>query len=215
MIESLKQSILNGHIEDSLFWGYELYISGFEEEVINILCDYTAKILSPTSNLAVFVQRKKKEYKKKREPHILITLIKNLIVEYKKKQTKNPEAKRFLAAKSEQAEPYIREPTLDKPPYRILKTVCTCQIESIYLTNDEQSELLDAFRNDWLRYAAKSPIWAKRIEKMEGRIADDGTVIFYDEYVYETFLQKYGYEPDEQGVDIYRKCLGLHVEYIR
>jgi hypothetical protein len=83
------------------------------------------------------------------------------------------------------------------------------------LTNEEQDELLDAFRYDWLRYAARSPIWRTRIEKMEGTIQTDGMVIFPDEDLYETFMQKYGYEPDEQGVDIFRKCIGINMQSIK
>jgi len=215
VIESLKKAIENCHIEDSLFWAYELYISGFEDETINILCDHAAILLSTTSPFVSFSHKKQKEHKKKREPQVIVTLVKNLIAEYKKKQNKKPEAKRFLAAKLEEAEPYIREPIRNKSPYRMLRIHCTCQIESIYLTNEEQCELLDAFRNEWLKYAAKSPIWRTRIENMEGAIEPNGSVVFPDEDLYEAFLEKYGYEPDEQGVDIYRKCLGLTVQKIQ
>ena len=211
---SLEKSIERGHIEDSLFWSFELYTSGFEDDPINILCDQAAALLGQKSAFALFSQKKRKEYKKKREPQVLITLIKNLIAEYKKKQMKKTESKRFLAAKIEEAEPYLREPISDKPPYRILKNICTCQIESIYLTTEEQCELLDIFRNDWLKYAAKSPLWTRRIENMEGKIEQDGTVVFPDDDLYDAFLEKYGYEPDEQSVDIYKKCLGIPVQKV-
>lgn len=214
VIKSLKKSIDISNIENALFWAYELYNSGFEDEIIHILCDYAAILLGEKSNFVIYAQKKQKEYKKKREPQLLITLIKNLISENIKKKMNKPESKRFLAVKLEEAEPYIKEPIIDKPPYRKLRHLCTCQIESIYLTNIEQHELLDTFRNDWLKYAAKSPIWKKRIENIGG-IIQDSQPIFPDDEVYETFLQKYGYEPDEQGIDIYKKCLGIEVEKIQ
>ena len=218
VIASLKKAIEIGHIENALFWGFELYTTGFEDEVINILCDHAVEIFGKKSTFVIFAEKKKKENKKNREPTALVTLIKNMISEYKKKRNNKIESKRFLAAKPEETETYMTNihDIKDVPHYRKLRHLCTCQIESIYLTNDEQSELLDIFRNDWLKYAAKTPLWRTRIENLEGSIRqEDGVVIFPDDDLYESFLQTYGYEPDEQGVDIYEKCLGIKVQKIQ
>ena len=186
--------------------------------MINILCDYATDIFGKTSRFVLFAEKKKKENKKNREPQILVTLIKKMIFEYKKKQNNKTESKRFIASKVEETESYMTniDNIKEIPCYRKLQHLCTCQIESIYLTNEEQQELLDIFRNDWLKYAAKSPFWKSRIENLEGTIRqEDGAVIFPDDDLYELFLQRYGYEPDEQKVDIYEKCLGIKVEKVQ
>jgi hypothetical protein len=218
---SLIKAIEEGHIEKSIFWGYELYMSGFEEEVFAFLYDKIAGVFGEKSNFAIFALKKKKEWMKKPDPLFLATVIKSYIRELGKK--KNPgsthnevEPKRFISAKKQDIEPYLK--TLQEiesnkyPHYRKISHYCIYHIESIYMTNEEETQILEAFRNDWLRYAVKSPIWKKRIEDFKAIVLYDGFIQFPDDDSYENFLKIYGYETDEQKVDIYKKCLGIHVE---
>lgn len=212
IIESLKKKITLCHINDSLFWAYELYESGFEEEVMNILYDHAISLLGEKSPFIPFILKKKKE--KKQDRVVIATIVKNLILEYQKKLVNKSESKRFIAAKYDEIIPFVNM-DYNVPHYRKLRKMCNCQIDYNYLTIDEAYEVLDAFRNDWLKYAVKSPIWKKRIEEFGGIIQRDGSVLFSDDDTTEDFYKIYGYEPDEQKVEIYEKCLGIKVEKVQ
>jgi hypothetical protein len=74
----------------------------------------------------------------------------------------------------------------------------------------EEPKLLEIFRNKWLFYASRSPIWKTRILEYDGKI--DGrkkTVEFKNDDDLEGFHDKYDYEPDEQPLKIQKSCMGI------
>jgi hypothetical protein len=66
------------------------------------------------------------------------------------------------------------------------------------------------YKEYWLYYASRSPIWQERILE-HGGVIDELTckITFQYESREDQFYEKYGYEPDEQSVDIQQKCLGV------
>lgn len=78
------------------------------------------------------------------------------------------------------------------------KYVCALN-ESV---NKEDSH--EPYLYNWLYYAAQSPIWKSRISEY-GAVLDDTkqTVTFLDDNQMELFYTKYGYEPDEQSLEIH------------
>ena len=61
---------------------------------------------------------------------------------------------------------------------------------------------------NWLFYAARSPIWRERIISCGGFVIDNETVNVVDEDKAEEFYQLYNYEPDEQPREIQEKSIG-------
>ena len=67
----------------------------------------------------------------------------------------------------------------------------------------------------WLYYASKSPLWQTRIASYGGTINDTTyNVEFACDDQEEKFYEKYGYEPDEQSIEIQEKCLGIKLSNI-
>jgi hypothetical protein len=68
------------------------------------------------------------------------------------------------------------------------------------------------FREKWLFHAAFSPIWRERIIEYNGTIDEDmEQVVFKSLYDEESFYDTYGYEPDEQPLEIQKRCLGINI----
>ena len=92
------------------------------------------------------------------------------------------------------------------PPYALLKTVCRPIDPNQYFALFEPPRYtiinaMQIYHTQWLACASKSPIWAKRIATHRGSVVKN-TVLFATEAMEETFYNKYGYEPDEQTMEV-------------
>ena len=75
---------------------------------------------------------------------------------------------------------------------------------------EEQRVILRDFCDHWLFYASKTPIWEHRILQYNGTINNEKkTVEFENHELLEEFFEKYGFEPDEQTIEIQRRCIGI------
>lgn len=95
------------------------------------------------------------------------------------------------------------------PPYMTLKTMCVPLDPHHYLalydiSRRNSAMALQIYHQCWLVCASYSPIWMARIEAHGGSIVSN-KVVFSTEDGEETFYEKYGYEPDEQPVEVQRR----------
>jgi hypothetical protein len=113
--------------------------------------------------------------------------------------------------------------TQHKKHYRILSTVCQYPskkdagqyvgyldegfrhyFESAY----SRDEIAQCFRNNWLYWACKTPVWNQRLFQHGGKINIlTETVEFSKEEEEESFYKTYGYEPDEQPKKVFDYCV--------
>jgi len=106
----------------------------------------------------------------------------------------------------------MRVPRL--PAYKILPLAAIYSINSVQKLGvfgnwkRQFSDIRDAYLNDWLYYASKSPVWIERIQHYGGQINQSTkTIEFQKEEQEEEFYTHYGYEPDEQSKEIQEKCI--------
>uniref|UniRef100_A0A6C0ER36 Uncharacterized protein n=1 Tax=viral metagenome TaxID=1070528 RepID=A0A6C0ER36_9ZZZZ len=105
------------------------------------------------------------------------------------------------------------------PPHKILALVRLHYIDkdnylSLFQLKREKLNITDAFRTNWLYHASFSPLWEKRILEHNGIIDDlNKTVTFSDDDT-ELFHDKYGYEPDEQKLEVQLKSI-QEIESVR
>ncbi len=108
--------------------------------------------------------------------------------------------------------------TDDLRAYRILKNACICGIDDLKhlslfeLERDKLSKigvkLVDLYNDKWLYQASFSPLWFERIKSHRGYIDYiNQKVEFVDEDLQQSFFTKYGYEPDEQPINIKEKSI--------
>ena len=96
--------------------------------------------------------------------------------------------------------------------WKLLPQVCKYRIRFEYAELFEWKSDIDYYdmlRNHWEYYAYDTPIWKERFEMHGAYICHDNeTVIFSDENKMEEFYELYGYEPDEQKLEVQEKSIG-------
>ena len=99
--------------------------------------------------------------------------------------------------------------------YRILKTACICGIDDLKhlslfkLERDKLNKsLIDLYNDKWLYQASFSPLWFDRIKSHRGYVDYiNQKVEFVDDELQQSFYTKYGYEADEQPINIKEKSI--------
>lgn len=112
----------------------------------------------------------------------------------------------LIADQKKCVEPYV---TVEmRPAYNVLKTVCRPIDPDHYLAifGSPRTNIpmyMKIYHTCWLLCAAYTPIWAKRIASHGGTVDREKNIItFKNEELEESFYDKYGYEPDEQCVEV-------------
>ena len=226
--------ILKKDIEQSLFWGYELYYSGFKTEIIEILLFIYEKFyeLYNSKKIKIFIENKMIEFLRNiNKYYIIATLIHNIITR-PSKINKNNGKKIYKII-------YViyinNDPLLEKykeeiiirrrgvvedeadtgdaivcSPYNLLKYACKYStIKDNTKKNFSRKELREKYFYNWEYYSFNTPIWNERFLLYNGIIDHENKiVVFNDEELEELFYNKYGYEPDEQPREITERTIG-------
>ena len=211
VLESLEKTIIEGLYEESLFWGYELYFSGFETEVFQKCFYIFNTYYNNYKKLGKFMLKKEKEWFLSQETgpkkdEILASLIKNMCM--RKRDLNKEEAKRemYVIIDSTQIECF-RTRTI-KPVWKTLPTVCRYDLRAT--KNDIDESCIELFREHWLFHASYTPIWKTRILENGGKMnIEEKKVVFREDEDLEHFYESYGFEPDEQNIEIQKRCLGI------
>ena len=76
--------------------------------------------------------------------------------------------------------------------------------------NIDRKKLLEKYFYHWEYYSFFTPIWKERIQKMQGTVDSiNKKIIFKNEEMEEIFYNFYGYEPDEQPIEITENTIGV------
>ena len=231
---SLMLSILNRNRDEALFWAYELYYSGYIEDVFELLTNMYNEFYSVLNpNLGDFFINLKKT--QTNSEYMIGTMIYNMIhrkynissfVEKYSKTPFNlvypicnePDKKFFIILEEKDIQKYKNIESSE--PTTILRTAAEYNSHSYsakLFENDyigvEREELLTMYRQDWLYYASFSPIWEERIGQFNGTVDHDKKMIcFENEDIEDAFYEKYYYDPDEQSSDVQFKSIGIGTE---
>ena len=229
---SLMLSILEKNREESLFWAYELYWSGFQEELLEYLMSIYRGLFEPLNpRMKRFLEKQIDAWKNDSGKHYIIgTIIRNL-----SHQGRNYQIDSFVLktdpvsdSKIKDAQFYIEMEEKDvkiyetveveegKSPRFILGTACK------YATRKNCNEVFGSIHRNsshfdikrmstmaWEYYASFSKIWRDRIDDFGGFIdVENRKVVFHDDDI-DDFYDVYGYEPDEQSSNLLSKITHL------
>lgn len=220
VINSLHWSILENQCDESLYWAYELYFSGFQEEVFYYTREFYFMYYQETyPEYETYIDMQHQEWKVFKTDHCIIGTIVKLLVGSRPSLTNAIRIRqKIIVDKSKINEHKVfdttRIPLCEIHKFRTLKltknmrnwtflntVACKYKIRRIMcddLSIDYPTVGKINFDN-WLYYASYTPIWKKRILKYGGIIdIDTHTVIIEDE----NFLHNYDYEPDEQSTEL-------------
>jgi hypothetical protein len=230
VMRGLFIALLNKETDEALFWAYELYYSGFQPEIMEYVMRIFHEIYEKrnTSQFCEFVLN---QYSKwldntmddtiigtivwnlSKSPYDLTQFIENYygILLNVLRTTESKKQKLRLIFKETDIEKYKTMNTNEPgKAWKILPQVCKygiyTEIRTLFqITNiDFRKE----YYENWLFYAARSPIWCDRIISSGGFVIDNEKVNMVDEEKAEEFYQLYNYEPDEQPREIQEKSIG-------
>lgn len=187
--ETLYHTILQRDFTQSAFWAYELYFSGFEEEIVEQLNKiYRDRFEKNHRKLGLYFQKKQAELKGK--PELIATLLKNLM--------KNPDVPESPGVKFVNVKPHHIESFRTKEPkgsrWNFLREVCLYGV----LGKCSQEDRLK-YRQDWLSCVVQTPVWRERMKGYENWTEDEE----------EEFHNRWDYEPDEQPLIVQERCMGV------
>jgi hypothetical protein len=120
---------------------------------------------------------------------------------------------------------FIIYETIQKQPnleaYKILKFARIFAVDdlnslSLFRLKREKKDIREAFLNDWLYHASKSPIWFQRIHQYKGKVLEEDKKVCLseedeDEELFQSFYDHFGYEPDEQKKEVQDKSISLNI----
>jgi len=232
--QNLFVSLLESNMEQALFWLFELYYSGFEEDTLDYLMEIyhlVYKRLHP--KLEKYIESMIDKWRTDNDlcayGNIVATLstrtydLQDFCKTYlhvEGTQTEITKQRFFVSLKDTDIEKYKTDvSTIHK--YRILQKQC------IYPTRCEYNQIFNTllpcfedatnmYRYHWLYYAYRSPIWKIRIEHYNGATQlNECSVIFKNDDDSENFHQQWGYEPDEQSIHTLHNCIGRNeIKYV-
>jgi len=232
VMASLIVSILRKDVDQALFWTCELYYSGFSKNVTEFVYMIYCQIFrSKNPKLCKLMTEFKERWEE--GAHIVGTMVRNMTVATREYTIEyflageedppndpnaKPEPKLQIVFRAEDMKKYETVEKTDTLKARhILEHVCrfSTKKDMVLLLNcchrDVPREtLLQMHHVDWLYYASFSPIWSDRICKYNGTVDHvNKRVVFEDDDDTEDFYVEYGYEPDEQKMDIQSKYMHL------
>lgn len=240
--QSLFISLLQKDVSQSLFWGYELYYSGFQAETFDFVNDIYQEIYEKLNpDLKAFIDRMISEWSKC-DSHDkdcnLGSIIYSLalrdydIVAFTKTKLSynitndNPDIKdtplcvcTMLPEHVEQYKTHIVSTETGEKAYKVLSTIQLYPIIKDH-NNLFDTQMPEDFKNIyhasleiWLFYAARSPVWLQRIEEHNGTIDNENMkVVFEDDEDEVKFCELWDYVQDELPSNIHELSLGTGKE---
>jgi len=229
---SFIMALLERQLDEALFWGYELYFSGFQEEAmqfINSVYDMFYRGQNPT--FAAFLRKMTGQWNTNRNlDECLASIILSLIhkphdaskfvetiycVKCKPMEEVTPSLKKTMniIVKDDYIEKYKTLVPGCMSPYRVLSSVCRYPIRSnisrLFEFELSYDIMHEYYVKHWLYYASRSPLWEERLMDAGGEICHETqSVLFPNEDAEETFYDTWAYNPDEQSIEIKKRCIG-------
>jgi hypothetical protein len=213
---SLVWSILDKQREESLFWIYELYFSGFQEDAFKVLNDVYYKYFAEKNpHIGEYLNKLVIEWDDVKNKHNIIGTIISVLVTCEISLTSIVrnidngavvENIEIISLPREIADAditkfYTINSSQEVRPYRILQIACkypirgvTCEYLGLFGVNDKKK-----YSQNWLYYANNTPFWRERILEFNGNVDETFKIIVFDTLENEeSFYNTYDLEPEEQ-----------------
>lgn len=210
----LMVSLLNRDKERTMYWAFELYYSGFQTEVFDHLLRIYKKFYQEFNpKFEKFFLQKYRQWSSKKEymtliekDRLLSIILLNLLCRKSNQSSHCKEIYVFVHIRAHIY--YYKGDVVINKPYNVLKIRCLYGINDFgWLGDRYHRNIIDLF-DHWEYYAYHSPIWKERIQKYKGIQDHKNKKIVFLNLIYEQeFYDKYGYEPDEQSVDVQKRIL--------
>lgn len=239
--EEVKQSImvamLNHQHDETLFWVYELYHSGYHKETFMFLMTlYIEYYVYTNMRLLIFLQTLYNYWLQNLDNYWIVGTIartmsgrshkidKFVHIFYNSKYEDENNApfmcrqKANIYLKADSVAKYDTQVAEPGQARHFLKKVCRFPIhkEIAYIFGTSVKNFTDCYRYHWEYYAYRCPLWKERILRFGGVVNHARrTVEFPDDDLGEEFYTLFGYEPDEQSLETQQKSIGNRKNVLR
>lgn len=188
---SLQESLLSKEREETLFWTYELYHSGFQQDVWDWIRElYSTYYEQYHSKLKKQIDRMFVQWTETNDVCLIGTIAGTLSV----LDRREGETKKFIIMYKDDRH---QTKLVTYPPRKYLKHVSQYPIR--IQPDIDLRTIKEAYLGpNWLYYCAETPTWKSRIQQYQGRV-EDGQIVFETDDALEAFYDKWGFEPDEQS----------------
>jgi hypothetical protein len=221
-------AVLDRQSDEALFWAYELFYSGLENEIIEFikkLYDTVYAALNPKMHDFVHqlpVNQSKDLYL----GSMVMTLcvrsydLSSFIHDYFSRTSKLKEPIQIkphsFRIHLQQKDIAIYQTQEIQPVWKTLRQQCRFPIRrNIYhlFHHELPEDYTPIYHSDnWLNYAAKIHLWQSRIEEHGGSIHQQGQVTFPTEEDKDSFEKRWAFEPDEQPKETQNCFIGVGTE---
>ena len=207
VMTSLQESILDKKKDESLFWTYELYHSGFELDAWYLLREiYSTFYAEHNYSFQMRLESSFGEWKITGDDLLIGTVAGTLAIMRSNLPDQIDRKNKFVVLYKtdiHKTQPVIGQPRhyleqVSKYPIRILYDENDCEYRNTL--KQVQKAYLD---KDWLDYCTETPIWQERIQACRGKIQDNRVTFETDEDL-EEFYERWGFEPDEQTSEMHQ-----------
>lgn len=219
VINSLHWSLLENQYEESLYWTYEIYFSGFQEEIFSFTKEFYRRYIKELfPHYEVHIDKMHQEWTKAKNNHCIIGTIVKLLSNSKKSITNSLRIRQNIkttdAIISNMPFEIKHLSPEDIHKYHTLKltkkmrnwsfldnVACKYYIRRLMCSDlDIAYPYVESINfDDWLYYASFTPIWKQRIVKFNGKVDYNEHTVSFDN---EEFYNIYDYEPDEQSKEL-------------
>lgn len=213
---SLLWAMTSGEREESLFWAYELYHSGFQEYTWNLLSDiYTKYYEDANPRFKTWFDELYGQWRESADPCLLGSAVGTLAKRSLNTNNEKPVQEKFLILYREDRH---KTPDNIKKPHRYLETVTKYAVRSQAQYTVETvcglsaEKMREAYLGpNWLFYCRKTPAWLSRIDEFGGTVDEEHrTIAFKSDDDLEAFYERWGFEPDEQTKEMHI-CHGVYI----
>lgn len=229
--QSLLLSLLDHNYDESLFWAYEMYYSGFEKEVFDyIYTIYDDFYEIKNASLKKYINTVIENWEQSKQDwligSIVITLcsryysLENFVCKFFKvkceqNQSETKKLKFIINLKECDIEKYKTKICEPHKAYKVLSEVCKYPLRKNIVKLFETfipPNVKELYWYHWLYYASRSPVWQSRINQYNGKINHENLSVDFadeDEKKMVEFYSLWGYEPDEQPLEVQNNNLGV------
>ena len=229
--QSLMMALLDHNYDETMYWTYELYFSGFEDETYDFVFKlYNDIYRYDNPKFIIFMQMTRIYWYKNTLQYWLIGTIAATLCFRNYRLDKfienyfntrcihdvKPKKRTLIIRIDEQN---VREYKINRyvnPPRKYLPLVCKYGVRSnvCRLFMNDTSDLKEKWYYNWEYYACSSPLWRERLDDFNGRVnMETEKIEFENEELEEAFYERWNLEPDEQSLDTQHLILGDDCAY--
>ena len=229
--QSLLLSLLDHNYDESLFWAYEMYYSGFEKETFDyIYTIYDDFYEIKNASLKKYINSVIDIWEQSKHDWLIGSIVMTLCsrnyslenfvckffkVKCEQNPTEHNKPNFIINLKECDIEKYKTKNCQPHKAYKVLSEVCKYPIRKNIVKLFETfipPNIKELYWYHWLYFASRSPVWRNRINKYHGKINDEKLSVDFDDEDEEKMVEFYslwGYEPDEQPLEVQNNNLGV------